>query len=109
MKKEPKDTVIEDNIVRPSSSGLNKKGGPIGLTTPEASESESYISDEESERCCVCGRFQPEGFVSCVEVVLLKWAQCDLCPHWVHLRFDDQERQCVQVSTLPPQKLNTKK
>ena len=87
VKREPKDTVTEDNIMRPDTSGLNKKGGPIDPTTPEASESDSDISDEENACCCVCDRFPPEGFVACDEVVLLKWAQCDLCPHWVHLRF----------------------
>ena len=87
VKREPKGTVIEDDIMEPGTSGLNKKGGPIDLTTPEASESDSDISDEEGACCCVYDRFQPEGFVACDEVVLLKWAQCDLCPHWVHLRF----------------------
>jgi hypothetical protein len=71
-----------------STSGLQKSGGPIDLNTPVHSEDDSDISDvEDEEKCCQCGKFQPDELVNCQSVVFVKWAQCDICKHWTHLIY----------------------
>jgi hypothetical protein len=67
----------------PSTSGLNKnKGGPIMV---DESESEDFSSEDESEPCCQCKHSFPPHLKGYPGLVILKWAQCDKCGHWVHL------------------------
>jgi hypothetical protein len=40
----------------------------------------------ESDLCCVCKQFSPKD-VDKSNVYIVKWAQCDRCQHWTHLRF----------------------
>ena len=72
---------------QPSTSGVAiKRGGPIDLNTPEySSDSDESIPDEE--KCCVCKLFHPQETRGCEQLLFTKWAQCDKCPHWVHLQY----------------------
>ena len=61
----------------------------------ESSQSEEEENMPESEKCCVCKRYQPKELVQCVSLVFTKWAQCTLCSHWVHLVYCSDKR-CVR-------------
>ena len=87
IKTEPIDNLLAENSVRPGTSGLNRKGAPIDLTTPDASENESDIVDDDGEKCCVCDKYEPVELVNHDEVYFVKWGECDSCGHWTHLRF----------------------
>lgn len=83
---------LNPNTEKPSTSGQNKKGNPIELTSDISSESE--ISGSEDDNCCVCNRFQPAELQNCHQLVITKWAQCDFCPHWTHLKY------CSEVTVI---------
>ena len=61
-----------------------------------ANESESQIPDED--KCCVCKRFYAQSRES-YEVYFTQQAWCDICGHWVHLRYCTPIR-VVQKETL---------
>ena len=77
----------------PSTSGLyNKKNLQREDITELTSCSED--SEEEEEKCCMCGKWEPEAIRECASVIFVKWAKCDHCSHWTHLHF------CSQVKFL---------
>jgi hypothetical protein len=78
-----------------STSGLNQGGKPISLS-PEQSltDSESDVSVEEDDLCCICHDWQPEDLRGCQSVCFVKWGKCDYCPHWTHLKY------CTNVTVL---------
>lgn len=77
----------------PGTSGINKSGGPISLDSDSYCSSSNDDDDiDESEKCCVCHLFQPKEFHECASLVFLKWAQCDICNHWVHLIYCSSTR-----------------
>lgn len=62
-----------------------------------------FIKDEE--KCCVCGEFEPVALKKKTYIEFVKWAQCDICEHWVHLTYCVVEKSCEDghancVSTL---------
>ncbi|KAJ8306069.1 hypothetical protein KUTeg_016614 [Tegillarca granosa] len=74
-----------DNIhAQPGTSGVQSKKSKNQLID-SSSSSEDEVSDEE--KCCKCGKFQPEELKHCVSIVFTKLAQCDnsACGHWTHL------------------------
>ena len=79
----------------PSTSGLNKSGGPISLISEDDDDDESVVSEQDTESlCCVCSDWQPEEIRGCKTVVFVTWGKCDFCPHWTHLRY------CSEVKVL---------
>ena len=42
---------------------------------------------DDSEKCCVCGLFQPKELEKSDFIFFIKWAQCVKYIHWVHLKF----------------------
>ena len=62
---------------KPSTSGINI------LQAEDSGDSEI----EEEEKCCVCRCFSPPAAKGRPYLVIVKWAQCDKCDHWVHLEF----------------------
>lgn len=56
--------------------------------------SDSEISDDNAygDPCCVCKKMSPPGIKDCLDVAIIKWAQCESCQHWTHLRFCAKER-----------------
>jgi hypothetical protein len=78
---------------KPSTSGLNSnKGGPINLD--ESTESEDSSLEDDSEPCCQCKNSFPPHLKGYPGLVILKWAQCDTCGHWVHLTH------CCEISSI---------
>jgi hypothetical protein len=74
---------------QPSTSGVN-------VTVPAVSAlSDTDDTDNEHDAvCCVCGRFSPAELKYCINLTIVKWACCDRCDQWVHLRF------CSPVAVL---------
>ena len=77
--------VVDDQM--PSTSGLNKQGGPIDLFSNEDSEYMSDIEDDDNVPCCVCNGVQPPPVRQCHSLIISKWVKCDFCPHWTHLIY----------------------
>ena len=67
---------------QPSTSGMQV------LQTKDHSELDSDSEDTPDEgKCCQCKCFTPPKLRELPYLVILKWAQCDKCSHWVHLEF----------------------
>lgn len=79
----------------PSTSGINRKGGPIPLLSedewPETSDGDSIA---EEEKCCFCHDWQKKELQNSTSVVFVKWGKCDFCDHWTHLQY------CTPVRVL---------
>ena len=82
------------NDPQPSTSGLNKRGRPLNLTPEDQEDSDSEIDIAESEKCCVCHRWEPPDLKDCIYVGLVNWGECNFCQHWTHLKF------CTDVRVL---------
>ena len=56
----------------PSTSGLNKTGGPIELFSNEdiSTCSSDDISESEEDKCCVCNAFQPKKLENVIQLFL---------------------------------------
>ena len=52
------------------------------------SSDESDHSDEQ-DVCCVCRKSSPLGLREILynRILFVKWAQCEKCGHWVHVKF----------------------
>lgn len=70
---------------KPTPVHLSPQPGPS--TTHVVDEDSLSISEDESDNCCVCRRVEPPALRDCVNLIIVKWAQCDRCGHWTHLRF----------------------
>ena len=78
-----------------SATAASPGPGPSGCALGAISlSSESESSNEESSNCCVCGKFSPPAIKHCVNLIIVKWAQCDKCDHWTHLSF------CTETSVV---------
>jgi hypothetical protein len=45
------------------------------------------VSIRDEEKCCVCGDFEPKALRDKPYIEFVKWAQCVVCCHWVHLSY----------------------
>ena len=72
---------------RPSTSGLNQKGGPLHVDNSSVSSESESESIAEEDRCCVCNLFHPKELRGCQQLISVKWGQCDVCNHWTHLGY----------------------
>ena len=66
----------------------NDEAGPSGFKTPgKTTEINDYFDStdeeeiDESEKCCVCHKFQSEEFKHIISLTFVKWAKCDDCGH----------------------------
>ena len=59
---------LAKNSVRPGTPGLNRKDGPIDLTTAEASKTESDNAEDSCAKCCVCDKYEPDELITHDEV-----------------------------------------
>jgi hypothetical protein len=68
--------------------------GPSKETIPFSDSSDFSDEMEESDKCCVCKKFQPDELKNVVSLVFVKWAKCDYvgCDHWTHLMFCCKQR-----------------
>lgn len=89
--KKCKNKVKPVSKVRPSVS--SPLPGPSHINLAVDSSSTDNDSDDDTEKCCVCGLFQPRELADCVSLTFVKWAECDgmrngqPCRHWTHLCF----------------------
>ena len=76
-----------------NSVGAKKSTSKAGCSYMYISDSElSDFSDDNGDPCCVCKKRSPPGLKDCLDIVIIKWAQCEHCQHWTHLRFCAKER-----------------
>ena len=93
----PKQLKMIDEKAKPKlcvKPKLSAKKSPKNLMSPKPSTSglhqddiTSEESDDESEKCVVCKRVEPEKLKSLPYLKFVKWAKCDSCHGWVHLEF----------------------
>ena len=69
----------------------SQEPGTSGIHNDHDDDSEPMEIREE-EKCCKCKLFEPKELRHNNYVELVKWAQCDKCPHWVHLKYCSSER-----------------
>ncbi|KAJ8043332.1 hypothetical protein HOLleu_10367 [Holothuria leucospilota] len=74
--------VIESNG-KPQTSTSDKNA-------PCVSQSDEEINDEVN--CCICKKWAPPQLKTLPGVTFVKWAQCDVCKHWTHLRICSEIR-----------------
>ena len=79
---------------QPSTSGLNNKGGPIELSSEDSQLFSDVELTDDEDVCCVWNKWQPIELKDVVGVVLVKWGECSVCSHWIHLTY------CTEVTVL---------
>lgn len=89
-----KKEVVDKQVSAKSSNPPPKPSTSGKPSVPPLSPASSTLSLSDDELCCVCKRYEPEELRNCVGLVLVKWAQCDVCSHWTHLRF------CTSIRVL---------
>ena len=52
------------------------------------------FSEDETEVCVMCGKFQPDDLNLDQSIKFVNWGNCVICNKWVHLKF------CCSVETL---------
>ena len=76
-----------------NSLGLQKKTPVINFDNCDISDEDVSIRDEE---CCVCGDFKPKALRDKPYIDFVKWAQCVVCCHWVHLSYCVPEKVVIK-------------
>ena len=89
---QPKYLPTQSNSQFEELQGYNKK--KLQREDVSVFTSCSADSEEEEEKCCLSGKWEPKVKRECASVILVKWAKCDHCSHWSHLHF------CSQVNFL---------
>ena len=71
--------------IQPSSA----VAGPSGLnnTRNVVIPSQDTDSNDDSGVCCVCNKWSPPNLHQHPILVIVSWARCTACGHWVHLTF----------------------
>lgn len=78
-------TIVQPPVnPRPSTS---KSPTPSENSTIDFEPSDDDCSIKDEEKCCVCGEFEPVALKKKLHIEFVKWAQCDICEHWVHLSY----------------------
>ena len=78
-------------------SGPSGIRGPVVQVNNRSTQSDSLsLSDDDSEdeKCVVCGRWTPAEVSGATSIIFVKWAQCDICSKWCHLRY------CTNVTVV---------
>ena len=92
---ENKNKLKHTSSPKPSTSSNSKnEGAPINL------DSSSSDEEDDSEPCCVCNKTFPPQLRGIDTLVIVKWAQCDNCRHWVHLVYCSKVRVVRRGSTF---------
>ena len=96
-KKKPVQKKCSKNIKDKNSNLPSEpQPGPFGLSkniktsfNPKNKKSKSCLtsSEDESDKCCLCGKFTPDEVRQRASLIFTKWVACDRngCDHWVHL------------------------
>ena len=90
--------LIKDNLLYiflatniPTHQTNSQEAGP---SRPPPTDTPGSEDDDDQEVCCQCKLWSPPGLKRCNNLVIVQWAQCDKCDHWVHLRF------CTSVTVV---------
>lgn len=75
---------------KPSTSGIKS------VQIESDGDSDMEIEIQDSEKCCVCGRYEPQALAEAFDLEIVDWAQCSGCGHWVHLKYCTPIR-CVRT------------
>ena len=67
---------------QPGPSHINLLSSSSQLESEE--ESDSQIPDQD--KCCLCKRFYAQSREA-LQISFTQWASCDICGHWVHLKY----------------------
>jgi len=80
----------------PGPSGVEKPSQSDTSSTGSSDDSDHEDNHPESEKCCVCKRFNVNKPNNDMILSIITWGQCDMegCGHWVHLKF------CTKVRVL---------
>ena len=92
-----------NSVANAVSTDLNEAGpSRYVVTDDEGSVDSQNHSEDDDDLCCVCKKHSPPGLHEELysRVVLVKWAQCDKCSHWTHLRFCCQQNVVRRSSTF---------
>ncbi|KAK3100399.1 hypothetical protein FSP39_019286 [Pinctada imbricata] len=86
---------ITKKIPKKSKNDNSQIAGPSGMNLHVANSSNQPDDSEpmeisEDEKCCRCGKFTPDEVRKSSVIIFTKWAQCDVCGHWVHLKYCDK-------------------
>ncbi|XP_045213569.1 uncharacterized protein LOC123564232 [Mercenaria mercenaria] len=84
---------VEKKSPLPGTSGLNLKT-TSGIPVDTDSDSDSYVEDDETDKCVVCKKSSPDAFTCAYTIEIIKWGRCDSCSGWVHLKY------CTPVRVL---------
>ena len=82
------------NETQTASTSSSKKSNKTLKRKAEHCYQYDSSESEDEEKCCVCNKFTPQAVRDCVSIVFTKWAQCDDCNRWVHLKY------CTPVKVL---------
>lgn len=62
--------------------------------SPENDHNNTLSESDDEELCCVCKRRMPPEIKLAYVLEFARWAQCDECDHWTHLKY------CTQVKVI---------
>jgi hypothetical protein len=60
---------------------------PVAKSTKFVADNSDGDSEEDGEKCVVCKRWTPEEVRGATSIIFVKWANCDKCKNWCHLRY----------------------
>ena len=73
----------------PQTSYRDQMPGPLAIHVSDSninSDSDYEEEIDESSKCCVCKKWQPDDIRNIYYVEFVKWAECSSCGHWTHLK-----------------------
>ena len=80
---------VAEPVASTSGTGLSKFSKPDQSVINSESDCDST---DESEKCCVCNKWEPAVLKLKPYVTFVQWGECDDCGHWCHLSFCVPER-----------------
>ena len=94
--------LVSKNITSTSLVDVNEAGPSRYYVSDEEYSIDTQNSEDSSDSCCVCKQHSPPGLHEELysKAVLVKWAQCDKCSHWTHLRFCCKQNVVRRCSTF---------
>ena len=90
-------TPLKNNKKKPPSSQTSAPGtsGMAPLLPDDVNLSDSSPEEmDEQDLCCVCHKFNADGLNPAFVIEFIRWAQCEKCMHWTHLKY------CTKVRCL---------
>ena len=92
VKSKPQKFLKKSEKSRSNKPCSSSKPGPSNIYVSDSSQSVDEDEMSESEKCCVCKLYEPKELHLCDSLIFVKWAECTLCSHCVHLMFCSEKR-----------------